>query len=234
MKILIVEDEIHIARHLSQMIGRILDEEVEVLHICISLDDALDYMSKKDIDLLMLDLNLSGKDGFEVLKLIVAEPFHVIIVSAHIEKAIEAFEYGVLDFVPKPFSEKRLRKSFERLIGAEKRTPAAMMKNFVIKKKNKLELIKEEEVLFFEAYGHYSKIHLRDQSYEVYDKPLIALESLLDVRFERVHKSYIVKMTEIKNIEVFAGGKYYLRLTNGTKVKLGRDKYKEIKDNWGW
>ncbi len=232
MKILIVEDEIHIARHLSQTICRILDEEAVVPHFCISLDEALQYISKNHIDLLMLDLNLNGKDGFEVLKILVAEPFHVIVVSAHIEKAIEAFEYGVLDFVPKPFSEKRLRKSFDRLTGTEKKAPSYKMKNFVIKKKNKLALIKEEDVLFFEAYGHYSKIHLRDKSFEVYDKPLIALEALLDSRFERVHKSYLIRMAEIKNLEVFPGGKYYLELSNGAKVKLGRDKYKYIKERW--
>ncbi len=232
MKILIVEDEIQIARHLSQLVCRILDKNALPPHICVSLDAALEYISNNPIDVLLLDLNLRGKDGFEALKLIVSEPFHVIVVSAHAEKAIEAFEYGVLDFVRKPFTEDRLRKSFDRLIGNDDRVRPAIMKNFIVKKKNKLQIIKEENILFFEAYGHYSKINLRDKTSEVYDKPLIALASLLDERFERVHKSYIVKMTEVQNIQVFAGGKYIMELSNGAKVKVARDKYRYIKEKW--
>jgi len=232
MKILIVEDEVHIAKHLSQVVCRIIGEDVKPPHICFSLNHALEFISKNAIDLLLLDLNLSGKDGFETLKLMVSKPFHVIVVSAHVEKAIEAYEYGVLDFVPKPFSEDRLRQSFKRLSGKMDRPLPSTIKNFIVKKKNKLEIIKEEKVLFFEAYGHYSKIHLKDKSTVVYDKPLIALESLLDNRFERVHKCFIVKMTAIKNIEIFAGGKYFLEINNGVKVRVGRDKYKQIKEKW--
>ncbi len=223
MRIVIVEDEVHIARHLSQIVLKILDETDSVPHICVSLRDALEYLSKHTIDLLFLDLNLKGKDGFDTLKLLVSKPFHVIVVSAHIEKAIEAFEYGVLDFIPKPFTEIRIRKALDRLEGIDTRVAPSIMKNFVVKKRNRRAIIKEEDILFFEAYGHYSKIHVRDGSIEVYDKPLITLESLLDDRYDRVHKSFIVKMTEIREIKVFA---------NGSIVKISREKYKALKAAW--
>ena len=231
MNILIVEDEIHIARHLSKLIKRVLPNGNIETPICTSINSAMSYISENEIDLLLLDLNLSGKDGFEILKLILSNSFHVIVISAHVEKAIEAFEYGVLDFVPKPFTEKRLKKAFDR-INSKNNFDDRRVKYFAVKKRNKLEMIKEEDVIYFEAYGHYSKISLSNGIVEVCDKSLANLESILDARYERVHKSYIVKMTKITSLDVFPGGKYSLKLINGDTVPVSRGNFKEIKARW--
>ena len=146
-------------------------------------------------------------------------------------KAIEAFEYGVLDFVPKPFTEQRLRKAFARLQQQQAESDRRM-NYFGVRKRNRLEMIPEEEVLYFEAYGHYCKIHLNDGSAAVYDKSLINLQPLLDERYERVHKSYIVKMTAMASLEIFPGGRYSILLRNGASVPLSRSNYKRLKEVW--
>ena len=76
----------------------------------------------------------------------------------------------------------------------------------MVKKRHRLVRIQEEDVLYFEAYGHYSKIHLLDGTVELYDKALVTLETLLDNRYARIHKSYIVKMSAFKSIAVFSRG----------------------------
>ena len=109
MRILIVEDEVSIARDIEWNCRQILKEECTGLRIEQTLESAVEYMAQHPVDLLLLDLNLSGKSGFELLKTASAGPFHTVIISAHTDRAIEAFRYGVLDFLPKPFERARLQ-----------------------------------------------------------------------------------------------------------------------------
>ncbi len=118
------------------------------------------------IDVLFLDLNLNGKDGFDLLKTSVSGAFHVIIISAHTEQALKAFEYGVLDFVGKPFNKERLARALDRV-------------------------------------------------------------------FERIHKSYIVKMSTVAGLLIHEGSRYEVELNNGLMLPVGRTRYKGIKEKLG-
>ncbi|WP_425391594.1 LytR/AlgR family response regulator transcription factor [Ekhidna sp.] len=231
MKILIVEDEIHISKLLEKQVAEVLlKHSPEITRIPLY-DDAITYLEKNKIDVLMLDLNLGGKDGFELLKFLSAGAYHTIIVSAYKDRAIEAFEYGVLDFVPKPFSVERLRKAFSRIDDVEKK-PEHPTKYYATRRRGRLHLVKDEEVAYFQAFGHYSKIHLKKGGEELHDKSLVQLLPLLSEDYERVHKSFIVKMSEIKDILVYEGGKYQIELKNGEIIPLGRARYKTIKEKW--
>ena len=115
MKILIVEDEKSIANRIERLLKEIAGDKISSLVQKERLTEALDYINHHKIDLLFLDLNLSGNDGFEILQSLAAETFDTIIVSAYRDKAIDAYEYGVVDFVPKPFTKDRLAKAFHRL-----------------------------------------------------------------------------------------------------------------------
>ena len=86
MKILIVEDEARIARRLKRMCNEFFGGSVESIQVCESLVQALTYLSAHEIDLLLLDLNLNGEDGFELLQRVTACAFHTIIISAYTEK----------------------------------------------------------------------------------------------------------------------------------------------------
>ena len=71
-----------------------------------------------------------------------------------------------------------------------------------------------------------------DGGKELHDKSLEKLEQLLSSSFERIHKSYLVKMAEIKEIKVASGSKYHAELKNGDQIPIGRTKYKDIKAKW--
>ncbi len=233
MKVLIAENEIDSAKNLSKIICDVLGILEENISISLTAADAKDVIYKSDIDLLLIDLNLKGENGFEVLKVFLAnsESSRVIIVTDHLEKAVQAFEYGVLDFVPKPITKNRLIKALNRF-KRYAHTNKVSIKYFTVKKRHRLIKIIEDDLLYFEGYGHYSKMHLKDGRIEVYDKPLIILESLLGDSFERVHKSYIVKMAALESLSIYPGGKYELILINGDTVPVGRKQYKKLKKRW--
>ncbi|HEX8155431.1 MAG TPA: response regulator, partial [Thermoanaerobaculia bacterium] len=98
MAIAIVEDEAIVARRLERMVRDIVGSPSPIA-LAPSLPAALDLIRTKPIDLLFLDLNLSGRDGFRLLEEAAAARCRTIVVSAHQEQALRAFEYGVVDVV---------------------------------------------------------------------------------------------------------------------------------------
>lgn len=227
MKILIVEDEKLPARRLERLTREILGTEAETLLLAETLEEAEKQLFSGQVDLLLLDLNLSGEDGFELLRLSGAGSFKTIVVSANTDRALEAFDYGVADFVPKPFDAERLLRALDRVRKKEKAPQAA--KYLSVRKFGKVELVKVEDVLYFQGAGDYVELHLRDGRMELHSKTLEALEALLPAHFERVHKSYIVDMREMRQIHLHGGGKYQMELKGGALLPVSRTKYKEIK-----
>ncbi|MEM1320492.1 MAG: LytTR family DNA-binding domain-containing protein [Bacteroidota bacterium] len=231
MRILIVEDEASIARRTERLLRELLGEELQQLHIRPSVQTALTYIAEHPIDLLLLDLNLSGRDGFEVLQSLLAESFDTIIISAYRDRAIDAFEYGVLDFVPKPFGIERLRRAIDRYRHQSGRA-VQPMRRLAIKKQGKISLIEVANICFIKGANIYSEIHLRGGGKALSDKSLEALLRLLPTHFERVHKSYIVDMQHCQEIIIQPGSKYQLRLDDEQLIPLGRTRYKAIKEQY--
>ena len=230
MQVLIVEDEARVAKRVERLTREILGDALRSLTHINTLDEALAFIDKNSLDLVLLDLNLNGEDGFDLLANSVSRAFHTIVISAYKDQAITAFEYGVLDFVPKPFNRDRLERAFGRLTITE--APETPIRYLAVKKRQRIQLVPIEEVLYIKGAGVYSELHLADGHHELHDKSLEKLEQLLSGTFERVHKSYLVKMSEVKEIIVASGSKYSLALNNGDLIPVGRTKYKELKAKW--
>jgi DNA-binding LytR/AlgR family response regulator len=231
MNILIVEDESRIAKRIERMTRDILGDVLQsIVHID-SLPEALRFIENSSLDLVLLDLNLNGDNGFELLTAAVSESFHTIIISANKDQAITAFEHGVLDFVPKPFNRDRLEQAFDRA-SAKESAANNEIKLLAIKKRGRIQLIPIDDLLYIKGAGAYTELFLVDGRKELHDKSLDKLEQLLSHSFERVHKSYLVKMHEIQDIIVESGSKYMAELKNGVLIPIGRTKYKDIKAKW--
>ncbi|TRX49017.1 response regulator transcription factor [Fulvivirga sp. M361] len=231
MNILIIEDESRIAKRIARMAHDIFGNALQSIKHINTLHEALKFIQNNSMDLVLLDLNLNGDNGFDILTTAVSESFHTIIVSAYKDQAITAFEYGVLDFVPKPFNRDRLEQAFNRAIAKEK-TGTHKIKLLAIKKRGRIRLIPIENLLFIKGAGAYTELFLADGTKELHDKSLEKLEQLLSHSFERIHKSYLVKMSEVKEIIVKSGSKYMAELKNGERIPIGRTKYKDIKARW--
>jgi two-component system response regulator LytT len=224
---LIVEDERVAARRLERLTREILGEKLVSVKCIESLRNSEVFLSKHSIDILLLDLNLSGQDGFELLKRAVAEPFQTIVVSANTDRALEAYEYGVLDFVPKPFDKNRLIKAFERMERIDNISDH-VTKMLVVRNQGRLQIVPVEQVNYLQGAGDYVEIHLQDGSSLLHSKSLETLTKILPDSFVRIHKSYITDLHRITNLRIYGGGKYECELTDGTILPVSRTRYKEL------
>jgi len=228
MRVLLVEDEPPIARRLEKMTRELLGERLTTLHLVETLMNAEAYLEKDCIDLLLLDLNLHGRDGFALLEKAVAGSFHTIIVSANTDQALRAFEHGVLDFVPKPVTIERLRNAFARAENAQSRSEFAA-RTLAIQKFGRVELVAVDDVHFVKGAGPYSELVLTDGKRELHGKSIEKLLAVLPPYFERIHKSYIVDMRRVKTFHVGEGSHYEAELKTGECLPVGRERWKELK-----
>ncbi|WP_342327518.1 LytTR family DNA-binding domain-containing protein [Pedobacter sp. FW305-3-2-15-E-R2A2] len=229
MRILIVEDEGRIAGRIERMSRSFFGAKLQQITICEAIEEALAFLENNEIEVLLLDLNLNGRDGFELLKSVVSGSFHTIIISAYIEKAITAFEYGVLDFVAKPFDERRLSQAFQRISIAENQKENGL-RFLAVKRSGNIALIDVNELLYIKGAGIYAELHLKNGKQELHDKSLEKLEQLLPASFERIHKSYLVPIGQAMKITVSSGSKYQLLLENGEALPIGRTRYAALKE----
>ena len=231
MNILIIEDESRIAKRIERMTRDILGSTLQSIKHINTLYEALRFIENNSLDLVFLDLNLNGANGFDLLTTAVSKSFHTIIISAYKDQAITAFEYGVLDFIPKPFNQDRLEQAIHR-INTKEKIAASTIKFLAVKKRHKVQLIPIEQVLYIKGAGTYTELHLSNGKSELHDKSLEKLEQLLSFSFERIHKSYLVKMSEVKEIIIESGSKYIAELKGGKQIPIGRTKYKDLKTKW--
>jgi two-component system response regulator LytT len=228
MRILIVEDEITTARRLERMVRELLGDKAESVILKESLADAEEYLFEMPIDLLFLDLNLNEEDGYDLLELAAAGSFQTIVVSANSDRAIEAFKYGVVDFVPKPVDLDRLKLALERAaLKGPGQTPAQYLS---VRKHGKVELIPVENVAYLLGAGNYVEVHLAGGGMELHTKTLEVLSGRLPERFERIHKSCTANMRFMKRLILEGAGKYSMELKDGRQVPVSRTKYKELKE----
>jgi len=221
MRIAIIEDEPPIAEDIRACCHAILGDRIRLLKVFHTLDEALAYLDIHEIDLCLLDLNLHGENGYEILKQAVSGSFQTIVISAYSDQAIEAFEYGVLDFVPKPYNEKRLKKAFDRFLGSATKDNSKL-KHIVSRRLGKYYLISLPEISYFKAEAYLVEVHLKSGNTELIDKSLNQLEQVLPDYFVRVHRSYIVDIKEIISYQHSKGGAYHITLKDKTILPLGR------------
>jgi DNA-binding LytR/AlgR family response regulator len=229
MRILVLEDEPYVAEYIIEKCQSILGGRVQAIHNEKSLDPALQYITHHAIDLLLLDLNLNGESGYDILKEMISQSFHTIIISAHTEQAIEAFQYGVLDFIPKPFTERRLKLAFDRFFGASIREDVTT-KYLSVRVGSKIRLIHINDILFFKASGNYVEAHLNNKSFELLDKKMSRLEQILPANFIRIHRSYIVDISQVTAYLRKPSGAYLVETKDHICLPLGKKRLKYFKD----
>lgn len=218
MRIVLVEDEAVVARRLERMVRDIAGDDVDSLDVADSLSAAQTLVHDRPPDLVFLDLNLGGRNGFRLLEEAMAESFQTIVVSAHHDQALRAFEYGVVDFVAKPFTEERLRKALERATSPASRGRARCL---AVRKGRELRTIPLEKIAFIRGADDYSELHLDDGTVHLHQKTLTALERVLPEEFVRIHRSYIAPLHKARGLRANA-----LVLADGRVVPVGRS-YRE-------
>ena len=225
LRILVVEDEIPIARYILKSIQDFLPRAKVIA--CLTLEDAQERIANERCDLCFLDLNLGGQNGFDLLKSFTIHSFHTIIISANVEKAITAFEFGVLDFIGKPFTQERLGQALERFFhkgqGEFHNTKFLTAKDHL-----GTHILPVASIHYFKGAGIYVEAHLEGRVILI-EKPLDRLEQILSGSFVRIHKSYLVALDRIQRFQHIGGGKYRVWCADGTALPLSRNKVKWAK-----
>ncbi|HXV75914.1 MAG TPA: LytTR family DNA-binding domain-containing protein [Candidatus Polarisedimenticolaceae bacterium] len=230
MRILVVEDYPAIARSLERQLRAILGVQVDRVTIATDLRAASTALRDDAVDLILLDLNLGGGDGFDLLRWAAAVAAHTIVVSGNTQRALEAFEHGVLDFVPKPVEPARLRRALARLNPRSAGADRPATRRLAVADGPGYRLIELATVRRIQAVGKYSEIHPVEGRPRIHDKPLERLEALLPDGFVRVHRSHVVNLTFARRLDVRSGGRYRLVLDDGSAVPVGRTRYAALRE----
>ncbi len=228
MRILIVEDESVAARGLERAIRELAGSRIVSLKVLGSFTAAEYFIQDNPIDLLFLDLQLHERDGFELLTQLAADSFQTIVVSANTDRAIEAFEYGVLDFLPKPLDRQRLKQAMDRFDSVTI-SSGRNMKYLSIRKDDRAELIDLSRVEYLRGGDNYAMIHISGGALERHRKTLDSFSKILPGNFLRIHKSCIVNLDYAVSIRTSAGSRYELELKTGENIPVGRTFYGELK-----
>lgn len=220
MHVVIVEDEVVVARRLERLVRSVLGDTLARIDLCAELHTATELLGNTEHAIVLLDLNLAGRDGFDLLRRAVAEPFQTIVVSANVDRAIEAFELGVVDFVPKPFTEERLAKALERARHG-RTADEARTAYLAVTLAGRVDLVAVNSVIAIHGADDYSELETADGRRHLHKKTLTQLERLLPPRFLRVHRSHIVNLKHATRIGSENGARC-VELSNGTTVPVGR------------
>jgi two-component system LytT family response regulator len=234
MNALIIEDSRLARLELSNLLSNF--PTINVIGYAENGDQAVRMIQEMKPDLIFLDINLPGKNGFEVLEIVDHIP-QVIFTTAYDEFAIKSFEYNAIDYLLKPIQEQRLQKAIEKL-DTEKPKPKEeklRLNNVVfVKDGEKCWFVTLKEIRLFESVGNYTKVFFQDQK-PMIPKSLTYLESVLDPEvFFRINRQQIVNLKAVRGIDSWFNGKIRLTLENGEIVEVSRRQTQKIKDSFSF
>lgn len=246
IRALIVDDE-PLAR---AMIRRMLSDhaDVEIAGECENGSQAIVAIRQSAPDLVFLDVQMPGADGFAVIEALAAEQLPIIIfVTAYDQYAVRAFQVRALDYLLKPFDRERFEQALERArahirserrddlnarlldLLADARARAGYLERLIIKAEGRIFFLKTEEIEWIEAEGNYVCLHVKQQKH-LFREAISNLEKQLDPRqFQRIQRSAIVNLDFIRELHPWSRGDYKVILRDGTELKLSH-RYKSNLD----
>ena len=227
MKALIIDDE----RLARQEIRKLLEphSEVEIVGECSDADEAIEEIKKSKPDLLLLDIHMPEKSGFDLLQELDEVP-EVIFISAYDQYAIDAFKVNALDYLLKPVEEDLLANAIEKVRKRLRNQPATEDKNEVLKAENQI-FIKDGEkcwfvtlkdIRYFESYGNYVRVYFEN------NKPLILkslnnLSERLDEKtFFRANRKHLINLLWVDKIENWFNGGLRVTMKDGVEIEISR------------
>lgn len=180
----------------------------DTLYTAYTVLEAYNLLISNSIDIVFLDIELSGKSGFDLLALMPNHPA-IVVISAHSHYAVDCFDLRIADFISKPFTYPRLFRAIGRALVTNHSpvstpalpAPTYVRENIYLKIGRKTERFFLDEILFIEAYGIYIKLHTKHGLFVVNEKISKIEQKLPNNQFIRIHKSYVINITCITRVE---------------------------------
>jgi DNA-binding LytR/AlgR family response regulator len=197
---------------------------VEVKGHFLNVSDALEYLDREKVDLLFLDVEMPGANGFELLDRLTYSPM-IILTTSKTEYAFNAFQYHVNDYLKKPFTYKRFIEAIGKLqqqpaeVSPVQQLPTVSQADtefLFIKADDKLIKVRKDDILFLESMRDYVKFVTPSKNYMTYSTLKNMEEKLNGQTFLKVHRSYIVNLSKIDDIR---GNTIYIL---GNQIPIGK------------
>ena len=203
MRCIIVDDNVMARMAMKKLTDQVKD--ISVVAECENAMGAYNIISKEPVDLLLLDIEMPGMSGIELIKNLGKKSPFIIFTTAKTNYAVDAFELNVVDYLVKPIELPRFLKAIDRVKEAtesEREQIEVKDKEFVfIRDSGILKRITADEILYLEAMGDYVKV-FTPQKFHIVHATLKSIEDKLpSLKFMRVHRSYIVALNKIDYIE---------------------------------
>jgi len=223
--------------------------EITLIGECRNGEEAVEAINSKQPDLIFLDIEMPGLDGFGVVSNIDLKykPF-IIFATAYNQYALKAFDIHAIDYLLKPFDDDRFDESLEiakkqiqlkqsstfndrlvKLMNEFNTQPDQFKRQFKIKLRGREKFINTEDLHYIEAEGNYLMLH-HDTGRDLFRSTMSSIEKELNPnRFLRIHRSYFVNTIYVKSIRYISNNEYKVYLKNGVEIVSGRSYKDSIK-----
>ncbi len=224
LRVLLVDDEPMARARLRRMLEG--EHGVEIVGECSDGREAASSLSSVKPDVVFLDIQMPGLDGFGALHLASSSwRSQVVFVTAFAEHAVDAFEHGAVDYLLKPYSRERLRLSIDRARAACERGTSKAREGYPerisVPSGHRLRMVPVRSIDCVVARLNYVELHVGVERITLRET-MAGLELLLDPsHFTRIHRSHIVRIDAVTDIETLESGQYLCRLVSGTRLASG-------------
>jgi two-component system LytT family response regulator len=239
IRTLIVDDEAMARERVASLLRQ--QPDIEVVGECADGAQALTAIERLEPELVFLDVQIPIVDGFGVIRALSPSRMPLVVfTTAYDEYALKAFEVHALDYLLKPFDSPRFLRTLERarerlerqragdlgrrllaMVQDLKPEPSQPAERIVVKSGGRIFFVRTEEIDWVDAAGNYVRLHVKGESY-LFRETMATIEKRLDQnRFARIHRSHIVNIERIKELQP-SGGDYAVVLFTGTRLPLSR------------
>jgi len=222
--------------------------DVEVVAECEDGSSAIEKILELAPDLVFLDVQMPDLDGFDVLRALPQGSLPgVIFLTAYEHHAVRAFEVHALDYLLKPVDDERFRAAIERarigfhsdskvqmaerLLDLLKHEPGKEVTRFPVKVGKRIQVVRAQDIDWIAAAGDYVELHSKGRSH-LLRETMHSIEQKLDSRqFLRIHRSRIVRLELVREVECIDNREYIVKLSDGSEHRSGRS-YADRLDDW--
>ena len=225
LRVLIVDDEPLARRGVRVRLERMSD--IEIIGECTTGNAAILAIPELRPDLVLLDVQMPGVDGFDVVDAIGADRLPLVVfLTAYDEFAIRAFDAQALDYLLKPIDDERFALAIERARRRmRERESSASFSNaqrIAVRDRGRVLLIDEQEIDWIGAEGDYVRIHVAGRGH-LHRETMAAMQARLDAkRFVRIHRSTIVNTTRVRELRACGDREQLVVLRDGTRLRASR------------
>jgi two-component system LytT family response regulator len=253
LRVLIADDE----RLARQRLEDLLVHESGV-EIVARTDNGLTTISairELEPDLVFLDIQMPGKTGLEVVRVIGADEMPPVIFTTAYDHAVAAFDLAAVDYLIKPFDDERFEKAFRRArkmielnqvsklsgelrallgVGGEPGVDKSQyLERIAVEMRGQVRVVPVKQIDYMVASGPYAELYVGDKRYLIRERMQTLEERLDPAKFFRIHRSAIVRLDLIETLIRNPGGDYAVQLKGGVKLKVSRSRFEKLEQQMG-